>query len=88
VDGSPVPDPAYNHRRNIGEQRQGFMSGQALVYFGISGGTLLMAISLLRKRYIEQDRSAVTSRGGYTMFAILMLLFSIGAFFAGYFSRS
>jgi hypothetical protein len=64
------------------------MSGQALVYFGISGGTLLMAISLLRKRYIEQDRLAVTSRGGYTMFAILMLLFSIGAFFAGYFSRS
>jgi hypothetical protein len=47
-----------------------------------------MAISLLRKRYIEQDRLAVTSRGGYTMFAILMLLFSIGAFFAGYFSRS
>jgi hypothetical protein len=64
------------------------MSGQALVYFGISGGTLLMAISLLRKRYIEQDRLAVTSRGGYTMFAILMLLVSIGAFFAGYFSRS
>ena len=64
------------------------MNGQALVYFGISGGTLLMALSLLRKRYIEQDRSAVTSRGGYTMFAILMLIFSIGAFFAGYFSRS
>ena len=64
------------------------MTGQALVYFGISGGTLLMALSLLRKRYIEQDRSAVTSRGGYTMFAILMVLFSIGAFFAGYFSRS
>ena len=64
------------------------MNGQALVYFGISGGTLLMALSLLRKRYIEQDRSAVTSRGGYTMFAILMVIFSIGAFLAGYFSRS
>ena len=64
------------------------MTGQALVYFGISGGTLLMALSLLRKRYIEQDRSAVTSRGGYTMFAILMVLFSIGAFLAGYFARS
>jgi hypothetical protein len=64
------------------------MNGQALLYFGISGGTLLMALSLLRKRYIERDRSAVTSRGGYTMFAILMLIFSIGAFFAGYFSRS
>ena len=56
------------------------MNGQALVYFGISGGTLLLALSLLRKRYVEQDHTAVTSRGGYTMFAILMLIFSIGAF--------
>jgi hypothetical protein len=64
------------------------MNGQALVYFGISGGTLLLAVSLLRKRYIERDHAAVGSGGGYTMFAILMLLFAIGAFFAGYFSRS
>ena len=64
------------------------MTGQALVYFGISGGTLLLALSLLRKRYIERDQTAVSSGGGYTMFAILMILFAIGAFFAGYFSRS
>jgi hypothetical protein len=64
------------------------MSGQALVYFGISGGTLLLALSLLRKRFVERDALAVSSRGGYTMFAILMLLFSAGAFLAGYFSRS
>ena len=64
------------------------MTGQALVYFGISGGTLLLALSLLRKRYVERDQTAVSSGGGYTMFAILMILFAIGAFFAGYFSRS
>jgi hypothetical protein len=64
------------------------MTGQALVYFGISGGTFFLALSLLRKRYLERDRAAVTSGGGYTMFAILMLIFSAGAFFAGYFSRS
>ena len=64
------------------------MTGQALVYFGISGGTLLLALSLLRKRYIERDQIAVSSGGGYTMFAILMILFAIGAFFAGYFSGS
>jgi len=64
------------------------MNGQALIYFGISGGTLLMALSLLRKRYLEQDRQAVSSRGGYTMFAMLLLLFAVGAFLAGYFSRS
>ena len=62
--------------------------GQALVYFGISGGTLLLALSLLRKRFVERDARAVSSRGGYTMFAILMLLFAAGAFVAGYLSRS
>ncbi|MDQ2682342.1 MAG: hypothetical protein M3Y37_02330 [Chloroflexota bacterium] len=62
------------------------MSGQALVYFGISGGTLLLALSLLRKRYLERDVAAVRSGGGYTMFALLMVIFAIGAFFAGYFS--
>lgn len=64
------------------------MNGQAIVYFGVSGGTLLLALSLLRKRYIKQDHVAVTSGGGYTMFAILMMLFAVGAFLAGYFSRS
>lgn len=64
------------------------MTGQALVYFGISGGTLLLALSLLRKRYVERDRAAVSSGGGYTMFAVLMLIFAVGAFLAGYFSRS
>lgn len=64
------------------------MTGQALVYFGISGGTLLLALSLLRKRYVKRDRAAVSSGGGYTMFAVLMLIFAVGAFLAGYFSRS
>jgi hypothetical protein len=64
------------------------MNAQSLVYFGISGGTLLLALSLLRQRYLEKDRMAVRSGGGYTMFAVLMLLFSIGAFLAGYFARS
>ena len=64
------------------------MNGQALVYFGISGGTFLLAVSLLRKRYVTRDEAAVRSGGGYTMFSILMVLFSIGAFFAGFFSRS
>jgi hypothetical protein len=64
------------------------MNAQSLVYFGISGGTLLLALSLLRQRYLEKDQNAVRSRGGYTMFAVLMMLFAIGAFLAGYFSRS
>lgn len=64
------------------------MSAESLVYFGISGGTLVLALSLLRQRYLERDRTAVSSRGGYTMFAMLMLLFSAGAFLAGYFSGS
>ncbi len=64
------------------------MTAQSLVYFGVSGGTLLLALSLLRQRYLAKERTAVRSGGGYTMFAVLMLLFSVGTFLAGYFSRS
>jgi hypothetical protein len=64
------------------------MSGPSLLYFGIGGGTLLLALSLLRKRYVLRDPIAVQSGGGYTMFAILMLVFAVGACLAGYFSGS
>jgi hypothetical protein len=64
------------------------MNGPSLVYYGIAGGTFLLAISLLRKRYVERDPAAVQSGGGYTMFAVLMVIFAIGACLAGYFSGS
>jgi hypothetical protein len=59
------------------------VGAQSLLWFGIGGGALVFAISLLRRRYIEKDRYAVSSRGGFTMFAVLMLIFAFGAIAAG-----
>lgn len=59
------------------------MNAQSLVWFGIAGGAAIFAVSLLRQRYITKERHAVRSRGGFTMFAFLMLVFAIGAFIAG-----
>ncbi len=56
---------------------------QALIYFGVAGGSLALALSLLYARYVRHDPQAVRSRGGFTLFAICMLLFAIGAAAAG-----
>jgi len=59
-----------------------------LVWFGIGGGSALFALSLLRRRYITKDQYAVGSRGGFTLFAILMLIFAVGAIIAGFASAN
>ncbi|MBA3336394.1 MAG: hypothetical protein H0T49_02385 [Chloroflexia bacterium] len=60
------------------------MSGQALVWFGIAGGGAAFAASLLHARYIQRTPQAVRSRGSFTLFALLMLLFALGATAAGF----
>ena len=59
---------------------------QALIYFGVAGGSLALALSLLYARYVRRDPQAVRSRGGFTLFAIFLLLFAVGAAAAGLFS--
>ncbi|MCC7022566.1 MAG: hypothetical protein IT338_07050 [Thermomicrobiales bacterium] len=59
------------------------MGPQAIIYFGIAGGAAALALSLLYDRYIRRDPQAVHSRGGFTYFAIFMLMFSLGAAIAG-----
>ena len=59
------------------------MGAQSLVWFGIAGGSALFALSLLYSRYIKKEQRAVRSRGGFTLFAIFMLIFAAGAFVAG-----
>jgi hypothetical protein len=58
-------------------------NAESILWFGISGGTLAFAISLLWQRYVKRTPHAVQSRGSFLMFAILALIFSVGAFFAG-----
>lgn len=64
------------------------MDAQSVLWFGISGGAAVFAVSLLHARYFKHDPRAVRSRGSYTMFALLMILFSLGALAAGLASRS
>ena len=59
------------------------VSLQALIYFGVAGGSLALAVSLLHARYVRQDPQAVRSRGGFTLFAVCLLLFAVGAAAAG-----
>jgi hypothetical protein len=59
------------------------LGAQSLVWFGIAGGAALFALSLLHARYIAKQPLAVRSRGSYTLFALLMLFFALGAAVAG-----
>jgi hypothetical protein len=59
------------------------MNSQALLWFGIAGGALIFACSLLYQRYIKRTPTAVQSRGSFAMFAGLMVFFAACAFVAG-----
>jgi hypothetical protein len=56
---------------------------QSLIYFIVAGGSLVMALSLLYARYVRHDPRAARSRGGFTLFAVCLLLFAVGAAAAG-----
>jgi hypothetical protein len=59
------------------------VDAQAMIWFGAAGGSAALALSLLYARYVRRDASAVRSRGGFTLFAVCMLLFAVGALLAG-----
>jgi hypothetical protein len=54
-----------------------------LIWFGIAGGAVALAVSLLYSRYVRHDPQAVRSGGGFTLFAAFLLLFAMGALVAG-----
>jgi hypothetical protein len=59
---------------------------QALIYFGIAGGSLALAVTLLYSRFVSKEQSAVRSRGGFAFFAGCLILFAVFAAVAGYVS--
>jgi hypothetical protein len=59
------------------------LGAQSLLWFGIGGGAAFFGMSLLRQRYITKEQRAVRSRGGFTLFAVFMLIFALGAIAAG-----
>ncbi len=60
------------------------MDGITLVWYGIAGGALAFAVSLLVQRYIQKTPRAVQAGPSFAMFAGIMVLFAIGAAVAGY----
>lgn len=59
------------------------MGAQSILWFVIGGLALFSGIRLLFRRYVFKSPQAIQSRGSYTLFAVFMLIFAIGAFFAG-----
>ena len=59
------------------------MGLQSMIYFGAAGGSLALALSLLYARYVRKDAQAVRSGSGFTLFAVCLLLFALGAAVAG-----
>ena len=59
------------------------MGAQAVVWFGVAGGAAVLGLTLLYDRYVRKAPRAVQSRGGFTLFAVCMLLFALGAAVAG-----
>lgn len=59
---------------------------QALIWFGAAGGAGAFGVSLLWQRYVRHEPHAVRSGGAYTLFAVCMLLFALGALVAGFVS--
>lgn len=56
---------------------------QDLIWFGAASGAAFFGGSLLWTRFVRKEAHAVRSGGGYTLFAVFMLLFAVGAFVAG-----
>jgi hypothetical protein len=65
-------------------ERRRSVGPQTLIYFGAAGGAVALALSLLYTRYVRRDPQAVRSHGGFTFFALIMLLFGLGAAAAGF----
>lgn len=61
----------------------GQMGPQALIWFGIAGGAVALGLSLLYARFVRRDAQAVRSGSGFTLFAMCLILFGLGALVAG-----
>ena len=59
------------------------MGGQAFLWFGIAGGAAVAGLTLLYNRYVKRSPQAVRSGGSFTLFAVFMFLFALGAAVAG-----
>jgi hypothetical protein len=59
------------------------VDAQSIIWFAISIVALLSGVRLLIRRYVLRSPQALQSRGSYTLFAVFMIIFALGAFVAG-----
>lgn len=59
------------------------MGAQSIIWFVIGIVALLSGVRLLVRRYVLRSPQALQSRGSYTLFAVFMIIFALGAFAAG-----
>lgn len=66
-----------------GRKSERTVDAQSIIWFAISIVALLSGVRLLIRRYVLKSPQAVQSRGSYTLFAVFMIIFALGAFVAG-----
>jgi len=66
-----------------GRKGERTVDAQSIIWFAISIVALLSGVRLLIRRYVLKSPQAVQSRGSYTLFAVFMIIFALGAFVAG-----
>lgn len=64
------------------------MGTQAIVWFALAAVGVLFTGWLLFSRFVRKDQQAVRSGNGFYLYAACVLLFSLGALVAGFFSAA
>jgi len=59
------------------------VDAQSVIWFVISVVAFASGLRLLIRRYVLKSPQAVQSRGSYTLFAVFMIIFALGALAAG-----
>jgi hypothetical protein len=59
------------------------MNAQGAIWFIIAAVAFGAGVKLLYRRFVVKETASVESRGGTTLFALCMILFSLGALAAG-----
>ncbi len=83
TNGTRYHSIAVHERESSHDELTATVNAQTLIYFGAAGGSFALALSLLNARYVRKEPQALRSGGGFTLFAVFLLVFALGAAAAG-----
>ena len=64
------------------------MNVQSIIWFVLGVVGFFSGLRLLFQRYVQRTPRALQARGSFTLFAVFMIIFGIGAMAAGFASLS